>query len=513
MKKLFLFLLFISVSIISCNVQENPSTNVLSLEVTSSSDPEGHVGSVNILFEKPIVDTTSLFFSLDGIAEQGVDYILDFDSPIIIYPGAEESILNYELIDDSFVEAEESFIITIDNISGDDIKIDQESIYTQTIIDNDVYAILSFSTPILIEEYESNSSYEVKIELSRELVEDLNFNIIVSGEATIDEDYSLITEIGSISEPLLIPAGELQTLVTLNVLEDDKVEIDENIILELSNAHNADVKIETDEQFIHVIMNNDDPAIIEIEQSDDVVRDFEITTHIVNISFSRALRESIILDVVLTGDAIEGEDYKLNTQFPLTLDAGTLDASISFDILANDANESRELFQFEIKVEEGLDAIVGNLSTYGITIVSDRDISGEYNIVNSAYYRLGGVQESFIGLIRKIEYIDETTYKMTDFGPWVDDRNFLYFTIDGNDVITVPKNYPASSGLTGIQLLWGTDEIQICDLGETPIIQDEFGCNSKVIRDVNRNDVIEISYGYFRAGSGLREFYEKLVRR
>ena len=134
--------------------------------------------------------------------------------------------------------------------------------------------------------------------------------------------------------------------------------------------------------------------------------------------------------------------------------------------------------------------------------------AGSYEIVESTYlHPINGNTGDFNDVIRVIESIDAITYKMTDIGPWESEDNFFYFTVnDGN--ITVPKEYNGST-----QLLWGTDDIAICDAGETPGIETLYGgCGNKVTNDDEKGkDEIKISYGYIR-DTGTRQFFERMIK-
>lgn len=135
--------------------------------------------------------------------------------------------------------------------------------------------------------------------------------------------------------------------------------------------------------------------------------------------------------------------------------------------------------------------------------------AGTYDVVESTYYHPVGDQGGWNGQVRNIESVDAVTYLMTDIGPWIGEpTNFFYFTVDANDVITVPKEYNGET-----QLIWGADELAICDAGETPNIVAKHGsCGNRITRDdVDGHDQVEIAYGYIRS-SGTREFFERIIK-
>jgi len=141
-------------------------------------------------------------------------------------------------------------------------------------------------------------------------------------------------------------------------------------------------------------------------------------------------------------------------------------------------------------------------------------LAGNYTVGESEYYHPTGSQGGFAGLPRIIESVannpDFATYLSTDIGPWVDDRNFFYFYVsntadaDGRFPITIPKEYNGK-----VQLIWGADEIALCQFNELPDIPCT-NYNYAIISD-DGHDVIALTYGYIR-DTGTRQFFEVNVK-
>ena len=137
-------------------------------------------------------------------------------------------------------------------------------------------------------------------------------------------------------------------------------------------------------------------------------------------------------------------------------------------------------------------------------------LAGNYTVGESKYQHPVGDQGGFAGLPRIIESVanvpEFATYLCTDIGPWVDDSNFFYFYVsntpdaDGTFPITIPKEYNGA-----VQLIWGADEIGLCQFNELPDIPCS-DYNYAIISD-DGHDVIALSYGYIR-DTGTRQFYE-----
>ncbi len=152
----------------------------------------------------------------------------------------------------------------------------------------------------------------------------------------------------------------------------------------------------------------------------------------------------------------------------------------------------------------------GNEHVNGVTsklAVATR-LAGIYTVVDSEYFHPSGSQGPFNGVQRIIESVaneaDFATYYATDIAAWVDATNFYYFYVnnvaeaDGSYKLTIPKEYNGA-----VQLIWGADEIGICELGEIPAMP----CTNYAKLNDNGHDELFLNYGYIRS-SGTRQFFE-----
>jgi hypothetical protein len=106
-----------------------------------------------------------------------------------------------------------------------------------------------------------------------------------------------------------------------------------------------------------------------------------------------------------------------------------------------------------------------------------------------------------------IESVDATTYRVVEyFGPF--GGNEWYFEIDSNDNITYPDKTPSGDPQTGNGQPFITCATSSADLSNVCGGSDK----NKVIRSADGKDVLVMSFGYFTAGSGSREFYQKLEK-
>lgn len=100
-----------------------------------------------------------------------------------------------------------------------------------------------------------------------------------------------------------------------------------------------------------------------------------------------------------------------------------------------------------------------------------------------------------------IESVDAITYKMIGMCAWPD--NELYFQIDASGKIS----YPLKWG--GKDQLLNDAPLITCTDNPTDMTHVYCGESNKVIKDdVAGKDQLIMSFGYYTAGSGPREFYQ-----
>ena len=120
------------------------------------------------------------------------------------------------------------------------------------------------------------------------------------------------------------------------------------------------------------------------------------------------------------------------------------------------------------------------------------------------------MSDQWVGEEVIIQSIDATTYAWTDWGPlsgW--DSQTLYFQVDPDGNITYPEEWEGESQTLNDQPLY------TCDRNFADVPHLECSTYNYVINDdVGGKDVLKMSYAYYTAGSGPREFIfilEKIV--
>lgn len=153
-------------------------------------------------------------------------------------------------------------------------------------------------------------------------------------------------------------------------------------------------------------------------------------------------------------------------------------------------------------------AVVSNANVTKVSVGTR--FAGIYRALDAAYYRIGVLTYTASDWPSElvIESVDATTYRAVEyFGPF--NGNEWYFQIDSNDNITYPDETPSGDAQTGNGQPFITCQSNPNDMTNVP-------CGSEsniVIRDdVNGKDRLLMSFGYFTAGSGSREFYQDIEK-
>ena len=136
--------------------------------------------------------------------------------------------------------------------------------------------------------------------------------------------------------------------------------------------------------------------------------------------------------------------------------------------------------------------------------------AGVYTVVESAYWNSGGLQGGdWNGTDVIIESVDATVYRHVGLAYWAD--NEYYFTVDNTTgVITV-----LDVDLAGDGTLLNGSPIMTCGGAGGPF--ESISCDATTSLatpdDVNGEDQLELTVGYFRGTGATREFYEKLIKK
>ncbi len=301
----------------------------ISFNVTTSSGSES-ISSTAITVDLSSASSSDITvnYTVSGSAVgSGTDYTLA-DGTLTINAGeTSATIIITGIIDDLSSEGNETVIITLSSpsnaILGDD------RVHTYTINDNDGTPTVSFSE-ITSNNLESDSSTSIEISIPFASEVDIRVDYTVTGTATgSGTDFTL--DDGT----LTINAGATTGIITISDIVDDSLdEMDETIIISLSNPANA--TLGTNVVHTVTIQDDDSPPDIDFDLTSSSGGEAN-TSKAITVNLSAISSKDVTVDYVVTGTATgSGTDYTL-TNGTLTISAGSTSGVITIANIADDS--------------------------------------------------------------------------------------------------------------------------------------------------------------------------------
>jgi hypothetical protein len=133
--------------------------------------------------------------------------------------------------------------------------------------------------------------------------------------------------------------------------------------------------------------------------------------------------------------------------------------------------------------------------------------AGVYTVEDSSYFRLGVDGGNWNGTDRIIESVNATIYRHKGVGFW--DDNEFYFTVDNaTGVITI-----MDVDLEGNGVNLNSQPIMTCESNNAfTVLACGASSSLAVPDDVDGADELIMTVGYLTAGSGPREFFQRMVK-
>lgn len=212
---------------------------------------------------------------------------------------------------------------------------------------------------------------------------------------------------------------------------------------------------------------------------------------------------------VVLEEAIDVTDDVSKWIYPTALDFAGLTANLQVDgaELPTSDSELKIGDYFNFVVEAELDNGNTVQQAYKVKMTVSTRFAGTYAFVEGVYYRLGVLSSSgdYWFDTYQIESIDAKTYRMIGMCAWMD--NELFFQIEEDGTITYPAEW------NGVAQLLNGEALITCMDNATDLTNVNCGSSNYVIKDDdNGKDQLIMSFGYYTAGSGPREFYQVLKK-
>ena len=337
-----------------------------SVEFTTGTS-SGNEGSTSPSFTLALTAVSGFGITVDyaatGLsADEGVDFTMP-NGTATIPEGQSSTTISATIIDDAIDEFNESFVVSLSNPTNSSVGTNNPT-HTYTITDNDVTPTIGF-TGVSGSGLEEVTPVQPIIEISAVSGKNVSVDYAVSGTALPGGlDYSLT--IGTAS----IQADEIDTTLTITVIDDAIYESTETIIITLSNPVNASLDTSKD-TYTYSIQNNDAAPVIEFDLATS--SGGEGTTPVsIQITLSEASAVDASIDYAVTGGTASGSgiDFTL-APGTATIDSAQTSVNITAAIVEDQFDELNETII--ITLSNPLNAALGAQTTHTYTITDNDD--------------------------------------------------------------------------------------------------------------------------------------------
>ena len=270
----------------------------------------------------------------NGTATAGDDYTAISATPLTFNPGDLTKTVNIAILSDSTDEDDETFTLTLSSPDNATISTTAGSA-TMTIVDDDPAPTISIS---------DNSSGEsgsgnLVASLSAASEKTITIDYATSdGTATAGDDYTAVS-----TTTLTFSPGDTSKNIPITVASDNIDEVDETVIVTLSNPSNVTVSDGSGELTI-----TDDDNAPTISIADAVIPDESPISRTVIVSLSSASGKTVEVDYATSdGTATAINDY-VATSGTVTFNPGMTSQTIAVTMVQDNLAEIDETFNIDL---------------------------------------------------------------------------------------------------------------------------------------------------------------------
>jgi len=330
----------------------------ITFDATSSTGAES-VTSVNfgLTLARAYPVNSTVNYTVTGTATGGgVDYTLA-NGTATITAGSTTTNITATIVNDIIYESSETIIVTIS--SPTNAILGANTVHTYTITDNDTVSTIAFNTTSS-NGLESVTAVTIPVTISAVSGADTTVDYTVTGTATgSGADYTLANGTATIT------AGSTTTNISLVIVDDAINELNETIIVTLSNPSGA--TLGTNTAHTYTITDNDTASTIAFTAA--TLNGLESVTAVtIPVSLSLASYQDITVNYAVTGGTATGSgtDYTLASGVA-TITAGQTTTNISVTVVNDSLQESSETIIVTLATPSNATLGTNTAHTYTIT--------------------------------------------------------------------------------------------------------------------------------------------------
>ncbi|MCC6435562.1 MAG: hypothetical protein IT196_11075 [Acidimicrobiales bacterium] len=298
-------------------------------------------------------------FTVTGTATGGgVDHALASGS-IVIPAWATSGNIMLPLVDDELDEDAETVVVTIDSVSYGTVG--ATTVRTHTIDDNDAAPSVQFDVASSSGAEDSVPTPTIDVELSAPSGKTVTVDYAITGGTADAGDRTLA------AGTLTFVPGDTVESVPLAITADLDVELNETVVIGLSNAGNASLGGNT--AHTYTILDDDGTPGVSFaaaSSSGDESDDAKVV-----VTLSAPYRDAVTVDYAFSHVLTDNGDISL-ANGALTFAPGETSKTINGDILDDTADEPSETFT--LTLSNPVNAVLGSTTVHTYTIL-DNDIA------------------------------------------------------------------------------------------------------------------------------------------
>lgn len=205
------------------------------------------------------------------------------------------------------------------------------------------YTVGAESAVSIFEVNEDADSLNLTIALTSVDVNDVDIDYsVTAGTAASGSDYTLAAGTATIT------AGNLSTLITVDIADDSQDEVDETFTVSLTNPSSvSNVSLGTNNEIEITLVDNDTGPTISVSDTLLYVNE-GASTNEWSVDLDASSGQAITVDYTVTAiSATSGSDY-IHDSGTLTIPADSISATVNFNIIDDESIESAETFAIEL---------------------------------------------------------------------------------------------------------------------------------------------------------------------
>jgi hypothetical protein len=345
------------------------TTPTISISDALANEVAGSMTFTITLSDACDTDVTVHYSTADGTATAGSDFIAA-SGTAIIKAGSTSTTVTVAIIDDTKVEATETFTVTLSEPSGAEIN---DGTATGMIVSDDALPSLSISNASA---NEADGTMVFTVTLSAPSESEVTVRYYTAANtATAGSDYTTTTG------TLTIAAGQTSATIAVPIVDDTKIESNETFKVTLASPTNATIASESG---VGTIV--DDDAVLPTLTIGNASASEKDGTMTFTVTLSSVSASDVTVNyATAAGTATAGSDFTAKNG-TLTIAAGSTTGTITVAIVNDGAVESVE--DFTVVLSDATHATIVN--TTGTGAITSDDVLPTLTIGNASASEAAG---------------------------------------------------------------------------------------------------------------------------